>query len=463
MEITCTIASILNIQERLRRLWDDVRRSVRFEPQELGALAHMLGKWVLLGGAVGALAGLASALFLISLDWATRFREAHPAIILALPVAGVALGWFYQRYAGIAAQGNNLIIDEIHTHQTPISIPLRMAPMILLGTLITHLFGGSAGREGTALQMGASLADGLRRALGRWLNVDINRQDRRLMLMAGLSGGFGSVFGTPVAGFVFGMEVQQIGQMRYEGILPCLIAAVVGDWVTRALGVAHAHYPTIAATGIEPVLLLKVAAAGVLCGLTSLLFVELTHAIKFLSSGLYLRLLRPVLGGLMVLALTGLLGTQDYLGLSLPLIQRSVQGESIHALAFLLKLVFTAITLGSGFLGGEVTPLFVIGATLGHSLGRLLGVDPAWMAMLGFVAVFAGASNTPLACTLMGLELFGSGSPIYFMLICVIAYLCSGHRGIYITQRIQTAKSDRQDIAVGDTLQTHANKRRQPP
>lgn len=438
-----------NMLERLRLMRELLNRSVRLQPQEFAALLRTLGRWLILGGGAGVLAGVASAIFLRSLDWATQYRNAHPAIIWALPIAGLALGWFYQRFAGLAAQGNNLVIDEIHNNQQ--DIPVRMAPMILLGTLVTHLFGGSAGREGTALQMGASLADALYRG---WMKLSsrggqtttaqpavAKNDDRRLMLMAGISGGFGSVFGTPVAGFVFGMEVQSVGQIRYEGIVPCLVAALVGDWVTRALGATHSHYPAIAHVGLDLFMLLKIAAAGVICGLVSLLFVELTHAIKFITGELQLRLLRPVLGGVVVLALTALLGSQDYLGLSLPLIQRSVQGQDVAAFAFLLKLIFTAITLGTGFLGGEVTPLFVMGATLGHSLGYLLGIDPAWLSMLGFVAVFAGASNTPLACMLMGLELFGGGSPIYFLLICVMAYLASGHRSIYTTQRIHTRKS----------------------
>ena len=440
--------------QRMQRIWQWARGAMHLNPREFIALARTLGKWVLLGGAVGIMAGSASAVFLISLDWATQFRVAHPQIILALPVAGVLIAWGYRRFAGIAAQGNNLIIEEIHINQR--DVPLRMAPLILLGTIITHLFGGSAGREGTALQMGASLADAVRRVL------KINRHDRRLMLMAGISGGFGSVFGTPVAGFVFGMEVQHVGQIRYDGIVPCLVAALIGDWVTRALGVSHAQYPQIADFGIDPLLMLKVILAGGLCGLTSLVFVELVHAIKFFAGKLQYFWLRPVLGGLALLALTGLLGTQDYLGLSLPLIQRSVHTElnEWQAFAFLFKLIFTVITLGTGFLGGEVTPLFVIGATLGHSLGHVLRVDPAWMAMLGFVAVFAGASNTPLACMLMGLELFGGGSPIYFVLICVMAYVCSGHRGIYSTQRIHMGKSHNHDVSTGETLQAHADRLR---
>ncbi len=392
----------------------------------------MLAKWTLLGAAVGVLAGIASTIFLFSLDWATRFREANPAIIFALPVAGALLGFVYTRFAGDAAQGNHLVIEEIHTNQS--RIPRRMAPMILLGTVATHLFGGSAGREGTALQMGASLADALRQALR------LDRHDRRLMLMAGIAGGFGSVFGTPAAGFVFGMEVQALGRIRYEGLVPCLVAACVGDLVARALGVPHAHYPALPATTIAPLLLAKVALAGVACGLTALVFIELTHAVKRWTGRISRAWLRPVAGGMAVLALTALVGSRDYLGLSLPLAARAVHGEDVALWAFALKLVFTAVTLGSGFLGGEVTPLFVIGSTLGYALGHLLGIDPAFMAALGFVAVFAGASNTPLACVLMGVELFGGGALIYSLTICAVAYLTSGHRSIYRTQRIDTPK-----------------------
>lgn len=395
-------------------------------------LSATLAKWTLLGAAVGVLAGLASTIFLFSLDWATRFRDAHPAIILALPAAGALLGFAYQRFAGDAAQGNHLVIEEIHSNQS--RIPRRMAPMILLGTVATHLFGGSAGREGTALQMGAALADALRQALR------LDRHDRRLLLMAGISGGFGSVFGTPVAGFVFGMEVQALGRIRYEGLVPCLVAACVGDLTARALGVPHAHYPLLPSTPIEPLLLAKIALAGLACGLVARAFIELTHAVKHLAERISRPWLRPVAGGFTLLALTALVGSRDYLGLSLPLAARAVHGEDVVLWAFALKLVFTALTLGSGFLGGEVTPLFVIGATLGHALGRLLGVDPAFMAALGFVAVFAGASNTPLACVLMGVELFGGGALVYSLTLCAVAYLASGHRSIYRTQRIDTVK-----------------------
>ncbi|MCX6046910.1 MAG: chloride channel protein, partial [Chloroflexi bacterium] len=318
----------------------------------------------------------------------------------------------------------------------------------------THLFGGSAGREGTAIQMGASLADNLQ----RWLRLDA--PDRRLMIMAGISGGFGSIFGVPAAGFVFGMEVQSVGRIRYEGMIPCLVAAYVGDLVTRAWGATHTHYPTIANLEIAPLLLLKVALAGVIFGLTSILFVELTHGIKQLMRQISRWTpLYPVLGGLAVIGLTLLLGTRDYLGLSLPLIQQSVSGAGVASDAFLWKLIFTAITLGAGYLGGEVTPLFVIGSTLGYTLGHLFGIDPTFLASIGLVAVFAGASNTPLACAIMGIEIFGGGSPLYLFLGCTVAYLASGHRGIYVTQSIGSPKTHGIDVLADESLRALAMRR----
>jgi H+/Cl- antiporter ClcA/CBS-domain-containing membrane protein len=424
----------------------------QFNLSDFVAFLQHSAKWTLLGSMVGALAGTASALFLISLAWATQVRLAHGWLLFCLPLAGFGLGWLYYRFGGRASLGNNLVIDEVNNNQS--SIPLRMAPFVLIGTVLTHLFGGSAGREGTAIQMGASQADGLARL------VQLPSGDRRLMLMAGISGGFASVFGVPVAGFVFGMEVQSVGRIRYEGIVPCLVAAYVGDLVTRAWGAEHSHYPALVNLAINPLLLLKVAAAGLLFGLTSLLFIELTHGIKYLMQRLIgWPPLYPVVGGCVVILLTWLVGTQDYLGLSLPLAQKSMNGVGVPVAAFILKLLFTAITLGAGFPGGEVTPLFVIGSTLGYTLGRLLGVDPAFMAAIGLVAVFAGASNTPLACALMGIEVFGGGSALYLFLGCVLSYLASGHRSIYVTQAVDVPKGLGGDLPAMKSLKALAARR----
>ena len=398
------------------------------------ALMRHIGRWLPLAGLVGVLSGAASAVFLALLDWATQARLANDGLLFLLPIGGFAVGLIYWKYGGLAVDGTGHVIDQAHTLQS--RIPARMAPLVLLGTLVTHLFGGSAGREGTAVQMGASLADSIRRLL----NIT-DSQDRRWLIQAGISAGFSAVFGTPVAGVVFGLEVLNVGRVRYDALVPCLISAVVGDLTARGLGAHHTIYPQTPLTALDAGLVLKVALAGAVFGLCAWAFVGLMHAIKH-AAAKFIRWspLRPLVGGLIVIALALLFNTSDYLGLSLPLIQQSVGGQGVPSYTFAFKLIFTAVTLGTGFMGGEVTPLFVMGSTLGYTLGAALGVDPAWLASIGFVAVFAGASNTPLACALMGIELFGGGAALYLVIGCALAYLFSGHRGIYMTQRLDTPK-----------------------
>ncbi len=412
---------------------------------EMLALLRHIGRWLLLAGLVGVLTGAASALFLALLDLATQTRLANGWLLFLLPIGGFIVGYVYWRYGGLAVGGTGHVIDQAHTLSS--RVPARMAALVLFGTVMTHLFGGSAGREGTAVQMGASLADSARRLL-----KITDPQDRRWLIQAGISAGFSAIFGTPIAGIVFGLEVLNVGRVRYDALIPCLISAVVGDLTARALGAHHAHYPQTALTGLDGGLVLKVALAGAIFGLCAWAFISLMHAIKHAAARFIAwPPLRPVVGGLIVIALAVLLNTSDYLGLSLPLIQQSVGGEGVPVTAFALKLIFTAVTLGTGFMGGEVTPLFVIGSTLGYTLGTALGVDPLWLASIGFVAVFAGASNTPLACALMGIELFGGGAALYLVIGCVMAYVFSGHRGIYMTQRLDTPKSP-SDISYGTIL-----------
>ena len=413
-----------------------VRDLVRFDVAEQARLVVHLVRWVVLGSLVGVLAGVSSAVFLETLQRVTDLRVAHGWLLFLLPVAGIVIGAAYHYLGGNADRGNSLIIDEIHD---PVAwVPRRMAPMVFLGTVVTHLFGGSAGREGTAIQMSGSLTDLASRVLR------LNRADRRIMLIAAISGGFGAVFGVPIAGCVFGLEVQAVGRVRYDALVPALAAPLVGDLVVRALGVTHTLQPQLAEVNLSLTLVGKVALAGLAFGLSSIAFSELTHGIKrLLSATVRWAPVRPVVGGLAVIALAGLAGTRDYLGLSVPLITLATAGGAgIIAAAFAWKLLFTAITLGSGFQGGEVTPLFVIGATLGVTMGRLLDVPIPLMAAVGFVAVFAGATNTPLACTIMGVELFGSGALVPFAVGCVVSYIFSSHRGIYGTQRIDSPKGD---------------------
>ena len=401
------------------------------ELREQGALAVHLLRWVVLGAASGALAGVSSYVFLEGLEWVTQRREEHGWLLYLLPVAGLVIGLAYHHLGGRSAEGNALLLDEIH--EPTDWVPRRMAPLVLGGTWVTHLFGGSAGREGTALQMSGSLTDALARL------VRMPPADRRLLLVAALGGGFGAVFGVPLAGAVFALEVQSIGRLRYEALVPALSASLVGDLVVHGLGHDHPLRPQLD-VGIDGWVWARVAVAGLAFGLAGAAFVEMTHAIRRLvAARLAWPPLRPVVGGVGVIVLATVFG-DDYLGLSLPLIDRALAGEPLGFGVFALKIVFTAVTLGCAFPGGEVTPLFVIGATLGAALAAPLGLPVPVLAAIGFVAVFAGAANTPLACTIMGVELFGGGAVVPLAIGCVVAYVFSSHRGIYPTQRIAGAK-----------------------
>ncbi len=397
---------------------------------KLLGLLHWLAILIPMAAAIGS----ASAFFLWSLDAVTRVRFSHPGLLFLLPIAGMLIAFTYQIYGKSAAGGNHLLIQEIR--QPGAGVPRRMAPLILLCTLITHLFGGSAGREGTALQMGGSIAA----AFSRFFKLHPDKV--RILLMAGVAAGFGSVFGTPIAGAIFAAEVVAIGRIQYGALIPCFAASILADWTCSAWGIHHGKYHMAAPPMLDLWLIGKIVLAAIAFGLASRLFTSISHGL----SNLYVKyisrpILRPLIGGLIVIGLFFIVGNSDYLGLGTlagrpgaVTLSTLFTSSEIPATAWIWKFVFTVVTLSSGFKGGEVTPLFFIGAALGNFLAVLFGAPIDLFAGLGLVAIFSGASKTPVASTLLGMELFGINHGIYIAIACIIAYQFSGVRGIYSAQ-----------------------------
>ena len=432
-------------------------------------IIKLLLRWTLLILPIAAAIGSVVAFFLWLLGTAIHYRFNHPWLLYLLPAAGVLIHFIYQSVGRSSEKGNNLVMEQIH--QQSGGIPKRMAPIILITTVITHLFGGSAGREGTAVQIGGSLAA----MFGKWFKL--KGQDIRIVLIAGVAAGFGAVFGTPVTGAIFAMEVLTIGRIQYDALLPALMAALIGDATVAAWNVQHVHYQIDQFTpapfmlsGIlhtDVLLLIKVIIASCFFGLASFLFSGMVHEVKAICLKIFRhKWMIPAVGGLVIIGLTFITGKPDYLSLGVDAehagavtIPSAFHSGGADTWSWLWKTIYTTVTLGTGFKGGEVTPLFYIGATLGNTLSGIMNAPVGLFAALGFIAVFAGATNTPLACTFMGVELFGGQHALLFAVACFTAYFCSGHSGIYSAQRIAVPKNPDNNYNVDNSLAEAAKRR----
>lgn len=403
-------------------------QKVKERLQDVWQYVLVLIKWMAVGGLVGAVGGVVGSLFHIGVDYATRFRMGHEWVLYFLPVAGLAIVALY-RVSKTEGKGTNAIIDSVHFGS---DVPLLLVPVIFISTVLTHLCGGSAGREGAALQIGGGIGYQTGRAL------HLGEKDLPLATLCGMSGVFAALFGTPLTATIFALEVISVGVLYYAGLVPGLTAAVTAYFVSGLMGVPPTRF-TVAMPALEVMTLLRVLGLSILCAVVSILFVRGMHIVEHWTAKWIPNVwLRAAIGGVVLIVLTLLLGTR-YNGAGMESIVAAMNGEAC-GWDWVLKILFTAITIGCGFKGGEVVPSFFVGATFGCVAGGLLGLPSGFGAAIGLVAVFCGAVNCPVASVILSVELFGSDGAVYFALACAISYLLSGYCGLYSSQTILYSK-----------------------
>ncbi len=423
---------------------------------KLKTFITVLFKWIGAGLVIGAFVGTLIAILLKTNDFLGDIRSDNSWLIFLLPIGGMIIGFIYMNYGKKmeidSAKGNNVIIEGV---QGKAEVLKRTGPIVYIGTFLTVLLGGSTGREGAAIQMGGSVAQ----TFNQIFKVD--PQDTKIYLMSGISAGFGAAFGTPITGAIFGMEMAASGKLKLEALIPCVISSFVGHYIAEGVwGVKHEEFiiqsvPEVTITAFTMTFL-----AAIAFGLAALLYCQLRHGIQKFSER-YLKndhVKRAFLGGLVIVVLTLLIGTKDYNGRSIELLEQSFLVR-VAFYTFLVKLIFTAITMGSGFVGGEVIPLFIIGATLGNTLSTFMGLPMSFLAALGLVAVFCGGANTPVAAFALAVEIFKGQAVEYFFLVCIISYIVSGHHGLWPSQTIFQPKSILYKLVAGTTIEnTELNK-----
>lgn len=425
------------LQSAERTLAADTRRNAGNMRASLTTLALTL--------VISVAMGVAAWAFLTSLEIVTGVRGRHGWLLLLLPAVGVGTAWVYRNHGLRSARGNNLVIDSA-LGGTPIHA--RMAFLTFACSVATHLVGGSAGREGTAVQIGGTIASNVAERFG--VKSARTRQD---LMLAGVSAAFGGVFGTPLAGAFFGMEVCTVGKLNYSAGIYCLIASFTGNAVADALGIARESFHIASIPPMDAASVILVVACACVFGLVARLFSLAIRSVKRLyGTRVKNYLVAALVGSLALCAVYFAFSWQRYTGLSSWLVEAGFEGRT-SLLDPVAKLICTALTLGAGFQGGEVTPLFAIGASLGGWLGVAIGFDPSFMAALGMLGMFGAALNVPITTIMLAIDMFGGAGAPYFVIVAFVSYLVEGHRGVYPAQRIVTPKRRSLTPDTGDTLE----------
>lgn len=406
-------------------------RTLHYYGRRVWRDASNLIKWLLLAVLTGCLVGTVSSLFARVLKLVTNYRTENPYIFFLLPLSGILIVFLYQKI-GRNDGGTDQVLSSIRSRD---DVPLRSAPLIFVSTALTHLTGGSAGREGAAIQLGGSIGS----QLGSWLRLD--EEDRHVMVMCGMSAAFSAVFGTPMAAAVFSMEVVSVGVMYYAALLPCVISSLIASKFAAGMEIHPENFSVRQIPELTVETGLKMAAIAVCCGIVSILFcMALQGASRLYSRYLKNPYLRVAAAAVVIIGLTLLLGTSDYMGAGNELIQRAVEEGRARPLDFFWKLVLTSLTMRAGFRGGEIVPSLCIGATLGCVLGQLLGLAAPISAAAGMAALFCGVTNCPITSILIAFELFGFQGVSYYLIAVAISYAVSGYYGLYKDQTIVYSK-----------------------
>ncbi len=383
-------------------------------------------KWILAAALVGCVGAGVGGGFHILLDYVTELRESNPNVIFLLPVIGVIIAAMYYAFRKNGNLDTNRVIEAVYTED---KVPLILTPLIFISTALTHLFGGSAGREGAALQLGGSIGYNIGKCLR------LNSEDLHTMVMAGMAAVFTALFGTPLTAAVFAIEVATVGKMNYRALVPCAVSSLTAYGIALCMGITPVRF-AVGFGSVDALVYIKAGVLALLCALVGILFCVSMQKIKrFLTVAFKNVWLRAFAGGFAVVLLTLLLRTGDYNGAGMHIIEKALQGDALWY-AFLLKILFTAITLGAGFKGGEIVPAFFVGSTFGCVVGGLIGLNPAVGAAIGFVALFCSAVNCPLASVFLAIEVFGGQGIGLFLLVCAISFMMSGNYSLYRSQRV---------------------------